>query len=757
MGVKYSIEYKDSFDQSCRLDISTSLYDGSVISVVGVEGSACTISYDCGDGGEDIYEPIVNSKAEISLWQTVGSPVDITELQNADDRDFVAELYIQNSLKWKGFIVPDGIKQIFQQEPYQINLIATDGIKLMDGIDYTPASLDGGALIINYYRQILFASANLGLNLPIRWVSSLTNPEFPATEDIISEDVKWAVNGEGLTDDNGKKYSCLYLLTELTRSLQCRLFQSDGYWNLERVNDIVDGEFTVRETSGLGTLIITQSDVNVIKTIAKVNSIPCDYNFIDEDAVLTNIPSVKKVSTTYEQNQRQNVIPNGSMDLVDTITNTPYYWGGTGLLVTSVPSLSDASGYAAQVENVSGDVNYIRVSRPPSNVPTVIPGVRFEIAFYFKGVVKTGDVIFLTDKDLDSGAEVNNYGYIIPPLYNNNTFDALTAFAQDPAFFEEPTVEYDVVTGEYKFAWIGQNQRIAGRQVITLESAQYFSFDGLLPIDTDILYAYINFGFKFLLVSGVQVDASTGLIDWENTQNSLRITYNSGLGENLYLNEFGFWVASPTDIQITVPQLQLGDVAQVDFNNFQNIVMPLPAIIPIGRTNYPQINVRFNIPPGRKVVFDDVYINVNDNHDLVEASFGTTTTNTKTESYSLAISSGHSGFHLSSYMTSYSNSGEEKIFADDKFSGTLTAINSNAILRNRYKSSILFEGSIYGRLFSYGEIYNIETLDNKNFLPLAVSWNTETNTISLTCAEVRNDDIEIEMNYTSTSNKSTSN
>jgi len=131
----------------------------------------------------------------------------------------------------------------------------------------------------------------------------------------------------------------------------------------------------------------------------------------------------------------------------------------------------------------------------------------------------------------------------------------------------------------------------------------------------------------------------------------------------------------------------------------------------------------FNVEPEQEIVFDDIYINVDSNSDVYKASYGSG--NKGKEEYTLNISTSHNGFYVSNFMTGFANSGVEKFLTDQRFTGTLTALNSHAILRNRYKPSTLFDGSLYGSGWAYGEIYQIETLTDKNFLPLQASWNTE--------------------------------
>lgn len=629
MGVKYRLEYRDHHNQRCRIDIALESYLGIPIPVRGVLDQACILSWDCPD---DPYEPIVNSKATINIMQGELSPIDILELQESQDRDFTVQFYIENIIKWSGFLDSAGLQRPFQSAPYDLQLTATDGLMLLEGLDYTHANLTGGRVIINYFRQILFATANLGLPLPIRWVNTLTNPEFPLQTDIFSGSVEWSPRGEGFTDYNGNYKSCMYILEGMLRSMQCRIFQDEGRWNIMRINDIVTGEYIYRQTPAtlIGLDVSTSAMQYTVKTIGG-NNTGFNYRFIEEDAVQRVIPGLKRVITTYEQDQRDNILPNGNMDL--TSLGAILYWeltgGGT---LESVPSIYDDRGEAAKVTSLNA-------------------------------------------------------------------------------------------------------------------AGKYFQLVGELPIDADVLYATMNLGFKFLPVSGFPVDAN-GLIIWTSGERFLYVvSYQDNDGIVWYLNEFGFWTSAFVSmIKIHVDNLKLGDVAQIDFNKFQNVPIIIPAIVPIARTAKPTIKIAFFIPAICEIIFDGVYVKVEQNNDVYRATVPTTK-NSGVEEYTLKISTSHNGFYVSNFMTSYEKAGLEKYFSDSRFTGTLTAMNSHAILRNRYKSSLIMDMSIYAATWRYGEVYNIQTLTGKNFLPLKASWNTETNTSTLTLIESRNDAVTLTVEH----------
>ena len=629
MAIKYQVLYKDFFQNQCTVNISTDAYTGDPISVRGVGTKACEIVRDCDD---DPYATIINTKANINIYQSEDYDVDILELQIAQDKQFTVQVIIAGVTEFIGFLIPDGIQQTFQAAPYEINLTATDGIALLDTTNYTPGTIAGNRCVLLFLKDILFSPKHLGLILPIRWANTLTNDAFPLEADVFSGSVRWANRGEGFTDYQGNYKTCLYILENLLKCMECRIVQVSGRWVIWRINDVVTGEFHMYETPAVlaGLVVNDIGLINVNKTFGDTNRKP-----IMEDAVLTVLPGLKTVKTTYSQDERDNVLPNGNMDIYIAEAGAPLYWGfntGTTATTEQYNSLSNSTGNSVKITNLAG----------------------------------------------------------------------------------QPTATFQLSTGE-------------------------------LPIDTDVLYTYINFGFKFTIISGATVD-SNGIIQWASTNNSIIVRYNDG-ATLWYLNENGFWVKTVTTIDINPANIKLSDVVQIDFNAKQNIIMPLPATVPIGRTTTPSLYVGFFIPAGRVIAFDDIYINVEANSDVYEATIPTTT-NTASVDYELNISSAHSGFYVSNLMTDFSQSGLEKFYSDAHLTGaTLTEMASHSIMRSRYASSLVFEGSIYGDNYKYDEIYSIPQFPGRKFLPLRSTWNTETNVTNLTMCEIRNDGTGIFTNH----------
>lgn len=644
MAVKYRVLFRDYHNKLCKVDISHNMYTGEPIMLRGVGGQACIIDRDCSD---DPYDPIVNTKATINVYQTEDSLIDVFELQVSQDREYAVEFTVDGSVKFKGWLNADGLQQPYIGAPFPLQLTAIDGLALLSDIPYTHNNLPGGRCIINYIRQLLLGVPNLGSDLTIRWYNNLVNLQYPTELDVFSGSIQWSTRGEGYNDYNGTRKDCMYILEGMLRSMQCRIVQSDGYWTIYRINDFTDAPvegIRFKSISGLDNFFILNTTLfNPTRTIGD-SPIGYDYQMVNKDQVLMVSPALKRVVTTYNQNQRDNILPNGNMDL-NVLAGPPIYWRllnpGSGS-ISSSGSLFEDGGYSLQVTTFTGASN-----------------------------------------------------------------------------------------------------------ILLMESS--------LPIDTEVLYKYIEFGFKFVItewagaLGSAGIDADGYFIWGDLSPFNVSVIYNAN-GVTYYLNEFGFWTTDNLLLSVDVPNLKLNDVTQLSFNKNGEISIPLP-VNPIVRTTPPTISIQFNLKPGVTMKLDDVYLRTDTNSDVYEATYNDNAKNTAKAEYELNISSSHNGFYLSNYMTSFGMSGLEKFYADGASQGTLTEINSRAILRNRYLPSLIFEGSIHGEPYSYSEIYTIKGFEGKIFMPLKSSWNSETNTVGLTCIESRNDYVSISTSHYGSNDK----
>lgn len=647
MGVKYRLPYRAHDDIAWHVDISLASYSGDIIVITGVSENACTISGDP-ENTDDPFSCVIRSSASLNFYDDKGL-IDIKEIQTANDTDFSVIVYRDGNIRWQGFVIPDGVQKPMKSVP-DVALNCTDGLSLLTDMPYSHNNLPGltsdpNRCPMNYIRQILFSTNNLGIMLPIHWTNGIECTAFPS-EDFFTGSIRWSQHGEGFVDfqsptptvpGTGYVYkTCEYILNGILKSVQCCLKQDGGRWVIRRVNDIIDGTFTdksIAATLGIMTVTTTSIDTNRIIGIS-------GYRFINENQLTTVRKPVKLCRVTYDANSRENILPNGSQDLVSTFFNSPFYWG------------IDGDGTIKSVDPIDG---------------------------------RAGSATELTNSGGGGGAK-DNFRLV-------NDSGSSTS----------------------------------------------------LPIDSYKLVKRIQFGFVFSPSTFGFPIAGTGLIDWSSDPFKINITYVNGTTV-LYLDEFAIWRTSPVDISIRPDGVAPGDVVQIDFNKNNAIILPQGVNELVPNVDTCEIIISFQVTDGQVYTIDNIYIKIDENTDVFESEYSST--NKAVDDRTLEISSSWGGYFISNYMSEWSRSDDECYFTDGLYTGTLTGLTANAIMRFLYKSSEIYNGdmSVRGSNWSHDELYTIDSLEGK-YMPLNYSYNTETCVVNLVAIECRSDSISLSQKH----------
>lgn len=654
MAVKYTIPYRSNDDTSWRVDISNSTYIGTSKIIRGVSEQAAILSYDVQDT-DDPFSPFVPSSLALNIYDR--NDIDVNELQNAQDKDWVISQYREGVLKWTGFLVVDNIVMPFKSAPRSLSLKAICGLTMLEKTTYTHNDLPGldsttTRCPMNYFRNILFT--NLGITLPIRWVNNLRCTAFP-DEDVFSGSVRWGASGEAFTsyqsssNDSGPKVTCEYILKGMLQAMQCRIFQDNGMWMITRVPDTVSGSIIYHQIAGdLGIMAVNTATQSISGHIGMGG-----FRMVEEDAILTVIPGLKTCKVTYNANTRENILPNGGQDLIEfPIVGPPLYWGETTvgtIFVIPAAALDSRSGHSTELEGTVGDL-YFQMGIGPRT------------------------------------------------LYENG-----------------------------------------------------------LPIDTKVQVKRMSFSFIFSPLVFPTIPGPDNVVDWSSNPLQLRVVLNL-FGTRYWLNDFGFWEATEKTITITVDNMRLDDVAQINFDHFNGIILPEPTNAPV-TGDVSDIIVDFIVKSGTKYHVDAISVTIDAGNDVYESTV-TDTRNTIVDERELQISSSFSGYFLSNFMTSPFESDAECTFRDSlAYEGTLTGLTANAIMRYRYKSSRVFDGTIYTAHsdWSFNKIYSIDTLGAIKFLPLNASYNSEKCECRITAIESRNDFVSLTEKYYSSNDTTLSN
>ncbi|MEI2271834.1 hypothetical protein OHD16_06735 [Sphingobacterium sp. ML3W] len=726
MAVKYTIPFKDDANALWKVDIDLPSYNGEPIELVGVGRTFCAIDY--GASSEDPYEPIWSSSVTIQFYNKNGE-VDLRELQLLSDLEGRLKLYKGDTLKWSGYILPDGIQRLMSPNPYTVSLTATDGLQLLNtipfnGLRHDPL-VDGMSVIcpLAYVREILFHYRHLGIIFPIRWTSAVESVFH--NDDGFAGNTGWGSLGDAWKDLNENNRSCMYVLSGILLAFQMHIYQWDGKWLIERINNVFTGVYPWKEINtafdgqGVPTLTTGISDVNK------------EYSFVNENQVMMIKPSLTDMEVTYDYSQAENNLPNGGFD--KWFQGDPINWyfqpitEGVPPLVKNHPSLSDRPGLAADLTNYTEN-NIEAVFTLIDNIPVdsnilfkrFLLGFTFMPLFGFTFNNQTGFIDWNT----------NPLKISVSFIFNNKTW-YLNEFGY---WWNE-----DTATIVQKFT-LGWDLPAKSYLKVIFSSTLFFNPGDTVEISFLRNGVVENHPFTFDTLTTPEEALTRFLNEIPNSQEygagaqykALGIYDVSDVPENYV--KTGKTLESIKKINISVDSLKINDIATVVFSGKGgNSEILLPDMGPSLDGNNGLMNIQFFVKPGQEYVLDDAYFRFEQNNEVFKSSLETVK-KTNIEKKSLNISSSFTGFMLSNIMSNFYDSNKEYKFTDGKYTGSLTGMTANAIMRLRYVPREVFQGDLLvrGDEWKVNTIYGIE---GKKFLPLNSRYNIETGIVNVTALE----------------------
>ena len=762
MAVKYSIPFFDDFNQEWRVDIDLPDYVGEPVELTGVGRVFCQPEWSAGD---DPYEPIVNSKVTVQFYNR-GGEVNVQELQLLPDMTGRLHLYRGTELWWTGYVIPDGIQRMLQPMPYPITITATDGLAMLKDVPFRlgnnwpmPAGVSNRSPM-SFIRYVLYgftSSPHLGITLPIRFQCDIENVEY--SDSAIMGTISWGALGEAWTDFNGNSRTCEYILQGMLRSLQCRLIQFGGKWHIQRINDVVGGTYTWTE---LGTETGTAPTVTTGVTDMVAGISPTFYPMVNENQVATMKAAYTDVVATYEHYQAENVIPNGGFEMWIT-AGPPFYWefedrpGSASMLNEYEALRQDGFGKSVEVSNglfLSPATDY-DVFRLSGGLP-VDANILFK-RFLWGFTILPLEGFPLTDYDPN-----NPDGQVIDwetsPIqvrvsYNakDRNGDVQTMFLNEYGYWQYTP------TGGYMALISYNKQQSGGNTTFT------YRIVGNPLVGNTISFRYTGgSGTEYTVGTGTAGDLYGTLDDmltnaWQMpVVISRTVTAISAyevevviVDDGLASNDLVCKIVSGKDtildgnwLPIQVDTLKMGDIAYIAFqgkggNN--EIIFPDPGVLDGAQLDTTGVlNIEFMVMPNQRYVLDDVYFRIEENNDVYQSRIQDDSKRSNRKTVDLNISSSFSGFMLSNLMTSYDKSNTEFRFTDGKYTGSLTGMTANAMMRYHHLPREIFEGDIYtnGRDWQANHIY---LFDGKKYLPLVSRYNIETGVVTLTAIEGSDD------------------
>ena len=240
-------------------------------------------------------------------------------------------------LFWAGWVVQDLIRVEDSAQPYIYELVATDGLNRLGGIDYTDSNAftQGDFGLTRVTSVLLNALDNTGMT--DLWGTTETfletstdwweaNHTYSTTDDPLYLSAVDVGLFTSLDDDGNNVYtSSLDVLSQLATLFGSRLFLSNGRWVFEQIGNRATATRYAVQYSKSGTELATltiQDDVPLNQTLFGARLAGNEWNFL---------PALKKVQLTYAQRFLSPWFGAFKYTATSSTFNAGYISGGSGV------------------------------------------------------------------------------------------------------------------------------------------------------------------------------------------------------------------------------------------------------------------------------------------------------------------------------------------------------------------------------------------------------------------------------------------
>ena len=156
--VKYRVQFTDDLGVDWKVHIKEQAESSFTITDYTATGQPLTIE---GYGDDDPFmQSVQGSKATIRIWNP--EDFELLELFSAEMLQFQVIIYQDDTLFWKGYVLPETYQEAYNQAPLEANITATDGLGLLKEFQFS--ELDYGFTRRTYSKAIYDMLLLVGIN-----------------------------------------------------------------------------------------------------------------------------------------------------------------------------------------------------------------------------------------------------------------------------------------------------------------------------------------------------------------------------------------------------------------------------------------------------------------------------------------------------------------------------------------------------------------------------------------------------------------
>lgn len=322
-GLKYTITQLLRDDTLLKVEILEKDYTDIVKTY-----EAVSINLESNSSGDEPLPSIVSSQLNVSfIVSEADSAVTFPDLLSFDDRKYFVKLYNDSTILWCGFLFNDYVSLPFTTGFVQVNIVAIDGLSLLKYSEFNNVESISVNSLIRIIDVISQCINIIEYPEPISMITSCSyyaDSMFDRSD--ASGDEPFSQSYIYLRDLQGKTY--YEVLENIVSSFGCRLFQSDGQWQILAINEMAQStryytQYFLYPTVSTGASGTLDKSVNIA---------PYSYgnvHFINNEQSKIVRKGYPKLVHNYSFNYPDNYIHNGTLKGLynqGTLTNLPYGW-----------------------------------------------------------------------------------------------------------------------------------------------------------------------------------------------------------------------------------------------------------------------------------------------------------------------------------------------------------------------------------------------------------------------------------------------
>lgn len=208
----YRLRFCNKDGVEARVDIQK----GSATPVIDVEGTErpFTLSYNNDKGNKSGI--FLTSSADIEIYETADFNID--NLKTSNETELSVTYYINNIVKWKGFIIPDFFSIEVRNNPV-IVMTASDRLGTLKSV-----TLSDLPSMVNIRELAVSCLNKTGLSLPLKTMADFSND---GTNNAF---FSYYVDSQRIKDIKGRSISCYDILSSILIASNSKLVQRGGEW-----------------------------------------------------------------------------------------------------------------------------------------------------------------------------------------------------------------------------------------------------------------------------------------------------------------------------------------------------------------------------------------------------------------------------------------------------------------------------------------------------------------------------------------------